>query len=369
MKRRSLFQQVGLGSASVGFASACSRSQTAFTPEAESGDGPQIEWRMATSWPEDSEIRFGTVKHICDRISQLTQGNFVITAFPAGGIAPPIEILDTVQQGTVECGHTIGHYSIAKSRAFAFPGGLPFGLTAQQHMAWLFGAGGLELMRDLYAGIGIINFPAGSTGRQMGGWFRNKVNTLSDLQGLKMRMPGLGGEVLRRVGVEIQTLPSREILLALERNEIDATEWVGPYEDEKLGLHQYVRHYYYPGWHEPGTTYEILVNRDVYDRLPKEYQQAIKTAAFEAQVLMPSKYDAENGAALQRLLSSGVELVVFSDEILQGVKQAANDLYAEYASQDAVFRQIYDHWNAFRQGIYRWNSVNERSFADLIFDS
>ena len=368
MKRRRLFKPLALSSIGVSLFSACSRSQPTFTADT-SSNGPRIEWRMATSWPESSEIRFGTVQQICERISQLTYGKFSITPFPAGGIAPPVEILDTVQAGGVECGHTIGHYSISKSSAFAFPGGLPFGLTPHQHLAWLFGAGGLELMRDLYAEVGIINFPAGSTGNQMGGWFRNKINSLSDLQGLKMRIPGLGGEVLRRIGVETQTLPSSEILLALERGTIDATEWVGPYEDEKLGLHQYARYYYYPGWHEPGTTYEMLVNQDAYEQLPESYRKAIATAAFEAQVMMLAKYNSANGAALQRLLSSGIELVAYSDEILEGARQAANDLYAEYASQDSTFRAIYENWNAFRQSIYRWNNFNERSFADLIFSS
>ncbi len=322
---------------------------------------------MATSWPENLDIVFGTAQRICDRVGELTGGNFTITAFAAGGIAPPLEILETVQSSSAECGHTAGYYYTGKNKAFAFATSMPFGLNPHQHLAWLYGAGGLELIRGLYADFGVINFPAGSTGNQMGGWFRNKVGSMSEMEGLKMRMPGLGGEVLKRIGANAQNMPPNEILLGLERGNIDAAEWVGPYEDEKLGLNQYASYYYYPGWHEPGTTYELIVNQEAYERLPEGYRQALEVVSFEAQVSMLSQYDAANREALQRLISGGTQLIVYTEEILQGARQATNDLYAEYASQDATFKKLYDNWNAFREGIYRWNSVNERSFADLIF--
>ncbi|MEL6382469.1 MAG: TRAP transporter substrate-binding protein DctP [Cyanobacteria bacterium J06626_18] len=368
MKRRSLVKQVALGTAGVGFASACSRSQTVFTPGDESGSGPQIEWRMATSWPETLELRFGVVQQICTRVGELTRGNFTITAFPAGGIAPPQAILETVQLGTVECGHTSAHYSVSQNRAFTFASGLPFGLNPHQHLAWLYGGGGLELLRNLYAEFGVVNFPAGSTGSQMGGWFRNKIGSLDEMKGLKIRMPGVGAEVLKLAGIQAQNLPPSEILLALERGTIDAAEWVGPYEDEILGLNQYASYYYYPGWQEPGSVQELIVNRELYEQLPEDYRKALELAASEAHTSMLAGYDSANGAALQRLLDSGTELVPYSSEVLQELKIAANDLYAEYASQDSTFRTIYENWNAFRQNIYRWNSVNERSFAELIFD-
>ena len=368
MKRRRLFGQLALGATGVGFASACSRSRQVFTSNEGGGDGssPRVEWRMATSWPENLDIVFGTAQLICDRVSDLTQGNFSITPFPAGGIAPPLEILDTVQASTAECGHTAGYYYTSKNKAFAFATSLPFGLNPHQHLAWLYGAGGIELVRSLYADFGVINFPAGSTGNQMGGWFRDKIGSMSEMQGLRMRMPGLGGEVLKRIGVEAQNMPPNEILLGLERGNIDAAEWVGPYEDEKLGLNQHASYYFYPGWHEPGTTYELIVNLDAYERLPEEYRQVLKVVSFEAQVNMLARYDAANREALQRLISEGTELTVYNREILEEARQAANELYAEYASQEKSFRDIYENWNAFREGIYRWNSFNERSFADLI---
>ncbi|GAB4383755.1 MAG: TRAP transporter substrate-binding protein [Elainellaceae cyanobacterium] len=320
---------------------------------------------MATSWPESLDIVFGTAQLICDRVRELTNGNFTITSFPAGGIAPPLEILDTVQAGSAECGHTAGYYYTAKNPAFAFATSVPFGLSPSQHMAWLYGAGGLELTREIYADFNAINFPAGSTGNQMGGWFKRKVATLADLRGLKMRMPGLGGEVIQRLGVQVQNLPPNEILAALERDDIDAAEWVGPYEDEKLGLNQSAPYYYYPGWHEPGTTYELIVNQTVWNQLPPGYQQALQTAASEAHLMMLSRYEAVNREALQRLVSSGTELTAYSDEIIGGAQKAAVDLYEEFASQEPSFRKLYQHWDAFRKGIYQWNRVNEQSFTSL----
>ncbi|MEM6434401.1 MAG: ABC transporter substrate-binding protein [Cyanobacteria bacterium P01_D01_bin.115] len=367
MKRRNLFKQLAFGATGASLATACSNQQV-FTLDESGGNvsSPSIEWRMATSWPENLEIRFGAVQQICNRVSELTQGRFSITAFPAGGIAPPLEILDTVQSGTAECGHTFGDFYTAKNPAFAFASSVPFGLNPQQQMAWLYGAGGLELIRKLYADFGVVNFPAGSTGNQMGGWFRERINSLSELQALRMRIVGLGGEVLKRLDIETQTLPPNEILLALERGDIDAAEWVCPYEDENLGLNQYARYYYYPGWQGPGSTYDLMVNQSAYERLPEDYRKVLEIAAFEAQVTMLARYEVANEEALQRLISGGTELVVYSEEILQAARTAANDLYAEYASQDAAFREIYDNWNAFRQRMYRWSDINDKSFANLI---
>ncbi|MEM9003600.1 MAG: TRAP transporter substrate-binding protein DctP [Cyanobacteria bacterium P01_F01_bin.86] len=364
MKRRHLARQLTLGAAGAGLFSACS-SQKVFTNDSPGDSGPTIEWRMATSWLETLEIRFAAIQQICNRVSELTRGNFTIIAFPAGGIAPPQEILETVQSGSVECGHTSAHYSVSQNRAFTFASGLPFGLNPQQHLAWLYAGGGLELLRSLYADYNIINFPAGTTGSQMGGWFRRKINSLDEMKGVKMRMPGIAAEILQRVGVQTEKLPPGEILLALERDIIDAAEWVGPYEDEILGLNQYAPYYYYPGWQDFGSTQELIVNQEAYMELPEDYRKALELAAFESRASMLAQYDAANGAALQRLVSSGTELVPFSEEILQELQNIANDLYNEYASQDATFQRIYDNWNTFRQNIYRWSNLSESSFVNL----
>ena len=367
MKRRHLIRQMTIGTATTGILAACSRQDQYFSPNVQQVSQPRIEWRMATSWPESLNIVFGTAKLICDRVSELTSGNFAITAFPAGGIAPPLEILDTVQAGSAECGHTAGYYYTSKNPALAFATSVPFGLTPNQHLSWIYSGGGLELTREIYADFDTINFPAGSTGNQMGGWFKKKVSSTADLKGLKIRMPGLGGEVMKQLGAQVQNLPPDEILAALERNNIDAAEWVGPYEDEKLGLHKSAPFYYYPGWHEPGTTYELIVNQSAWSQLPKDYQQALQTAASEAHLTMLSQYEAANREALQRLISGGTELIAYSSEIISGAQKITFQLYEEFANQDASFRKVYDQWNAFRKGIYQWNRINEQSFADLIF--
>jgi len=366
MKRRHLIRQLTIGTATAGTLAACSNQPQLLGTQVQQGSQPRIEWRMATSWPENLDIVFGIAKLICDRVSALTGGNFLITPFPAGGIAPPLEILDTIQAGTAECGHTAGYYYTSKNPAFAFATSVPFGLSPNQHLAWMYGAGGLDLMREVYADYNAINFPAGSTGNQMGGWFKRKVATLADLNGLKIRMPGLGGEVMKRLGAVAQTLPPEEIPPALERNDIEAAEWVGPYEDEKLGLNKVAPFYYYPGWHEPGTTYELIVNRGSWDQLPAEYQQALQAAAAEAQITMLSQYEAANREALERLLSSGTELTAYTSEIINGAQTAALELYEEFASQNTSFRRIYDNWKVFREGIYQWNRINEQSLSEFI---
>jgi TRAP-type mannitol/chloroaromatic compound transport system substrate-binding protein len=366
VKRRQLIRQMTIGTATAGTLTACSQQTQFFGAQTQLVSQPRVEWRMATSWPESLDIVFGTAQLICDRVGELTGGNFSITAFPAGGIAPPLEILDTIQAGTAECGHTAGYYYTSKNPALAFATSVPFGLSPNQHLAWMYGAGGLDLLREVYADYNAINFPAGSTGNQMGGWFKRKVPTLADLNGLKIRMPGLGGEVMKRLGAAAQTLPPEEISPALERNDIEAAEWVGPYEDEKLGLNKVAPFYYYPGWHEPGTTYELIVNRSSWDRLPVEYQQALQVSAAEAHMMMLSRYDAANREALERLLSSGTELTAYTSEVINGAQAAALELYEGFASEDASFRRIYDNWKDFRQSIYQWNRVNEQSLAEFI---
>lgn len=367
MKRRKLVGLFAAGTASAGALAACSR-QTQF-PGASIAqvNQPRVEWRMATSWPESLDVVYGNAKLICDRVSEMTNGNFSITPFPAGGIAPALEILETIQAGDVECGHTAGYYYTAKNPALAFATSVPFGLNPAQHQAWLHSGGGLELIRELYAEFNTINFPAGSTGNQMGGWFKRKISSPSELEGLKMRIPGLGGQVMQRLGVEVQNLPPAEIAPALERGDIDAAEWVGPYEDERLGLHKAAQFYFYPGWHEPGTTYELLVNQTAWERLPTEYQQALATASFEAHAKMLSRYDAVNNQALQRLINGGTQLTPYSEAILDRAYQAARELLEELAGGNPSFRKVYNAWNQFRLRIYAWNSVNERSFANYVF--
>jgi len=323
---------------------------------------------MATSWPKALGIYKGA-EILCQRVQEMTNGRFTITPFAAGELVPGLQVLDAVQAGTVECGHTASYYYVGKNPAFAFATSIPFGLTAQQQNAWLYHGGGLEAMQKLYADFNIINFPAGNSGAQMGGWFKREIKSVADLNGLKMRIPGLGGEVMARLGVNVQVLPGGEIYLALDRGAIDAAEWVGPYDDEKLGLNKAAQFYYYPGWWEPGPTWEALVNRTAWNRLPKEYQEIFQTAAVEANMENLAQYNALNGEAMERLVQGGTKLTPYSKEIMQAAQQAATDLMEENAAKNATFKQIYQQWSAFRQQVYKWNQINELSFASFAFSS
>jgi TRAP-type mannitol/chloroaromatic compound transport system substrate-binding protein len=322
MQRRSLVKFLSGGAvtttgvALVGGCQAQKTQSTANKPEI--ADLPTVQWQMATSWPPALDTIFGGAKVLAERVAALTGGKFTITPRAAGEIAPALEVLDVVSQGAVQCGHTAAYYYIGKSPALAFGTTVPFGLTAQQQNAWLYEGGGLKQLQEIYAKkFNVIQFPAGNTGTQMGGWFRREVSTLADLKGLKMRIPGLGGQVMAKLGVTVQTLGGGEIFQALQTGAIDATEWVGPYDDLKLGLNKIAKFYYYPGWWEPGATLEMQVNLNAWNKLPPQYQEVIKTAAYESNATMLARYDARNNEALQSLLSSGTQVRPYSEEILQ----------------------------------------------------
>lgn len=365
MKRRTIIHAVTLGATGAAVAAGCGQSTTVASSSGTSTSLPSVRWRMATSWPKSLETIFGGAETVCQRVSEMTEGRFTIDPFAAGEIVPGLQVLDAVQGGTVECGHTAAYYYVGKNPALGFGTSVPFGLNAQQQNAWLYHGGGLDAMNKLYADFGVVSFPAGNTGAQMGGWFKREIKTVSDLNGLKMRIPGLGGEVMTRLGVNVQVLPGGEIFLALDRGAIDAAEWVGPFDDEKLGLNKAAQFYYYPGWWEPGSMLEIQVNKPAWDKLPKEYQEVLKTAAYEANVNMLARYDALNGAALKRLVDGGTQLVAYSPEIMQAARTATFEMYEENAAQDTAYKEIYDNWKQFRAGVYEWNKINELSFANF----
>ncbi|MDQ3250290.1 MAG: TRAP transporter substrate-binding protein [Chloroflexota bacterium] len=372
MNRRDFLQTLTtrtVAATALGLAAGCAAQNAGVaTPApdavAQDSDLPTLDWQMATSWPVALDTIFGGATTFAERVKAMTGGKFTINPRAAGELAPGLEVLNVVQEGAVECGHTASYYYVGKSPITAFGTALPFGLNAQQQNAWLYDAGGLALLQKLYADkFGVIQFPAGNTGTQMGGWFRKEISTVADLQGLKMRIPGLGGQVMAKLGVTVQTLPGGEIFQALQTGTIDAAEWVGPYDDEKLGLHQAAEFYYYPGWWEPGPTLEVQINLEKWNSLPVVYQEIIKTAAFEANVTMLAKYDARNNVALQSLLGQGVQLRPYSQEILEAAETAAFELYDELAASDADFKALFDEWKKFRDGIYAWHNINENSFS------
>ena len=326
---------------------------------------PNVRWRMATSWPVSLDTIYGGAQTISQRVNALSGGNFQIKPFAAGEIVPGLEVLDAVQAGSVECGHTASYYYKGKNPSFSFGTSVPFGLTAQQQNAWLYEAEGNATINRIFSDFGVIGFPAGNTGAQMGGWFKQKLEGLESLQGLKMRIPGLGGDVMAQLGVNVQVLPGGEVYLALDRGAIDAAEWTGPYDDEKLGFARAARFYYYPGWWEPGPTLHALVNKKAWEKLPNEYKAIFNTACFEANLTMLSRYDTLNGSALQRLINNGTELVPYDTQILKAANEAAFQIYSDLANKNKDFRMLFEEWKKFRSEVSSWNKVNEFTFSQF----
>ena len=369
MRRREFIGKAAAGAVGVGLAGACGGETGELVSTADAAvQGPEIRWRLASSFGERLDILHGTANFIADRVSALTGGNFQIRVYPGGEIVPGLQVMDAVQQGTVQAGFTAGYYYVGKNPALAFDAGVPFGLTARQQMAWVNYGGGLELLRDVYSDFGIIQFPAGNTGMQMGGWFREPIGSLEDLGGLRMRIPGVGGEIMNRLGASVQVLAGGDIYPALERGAIDATEWVGPYDDETYGFHAIAPNYYMPGWWEPGPNITLQVSRAAYDELPASYQELLKTVSAEASTFMLGRYDVENPRALRRLVEDhGVTLRSFSDDILQAAWTESNAFLEEQAADDEAFRTVYDSWREFRAQAFPFFDGNEQSYADFAF--
>jgi len=351
----------------VGAAGACGG------PAAEGGPAvqtqPNVMWRLASSFPRSLDALFGSAERLGQRLAALTDNRFQVRAYPAGELVPGLQVMDAVQQGTVQVGHSPAYYYTGKNPALAFDTGVPFGFTARQQDAWLYEGGGLELMQGVFADFGIVTVPAGNTGAQMGGWFKREVRTAQDLRGLKMRIPGLGAEVMNRLGVTVQVLAGGDIYPALERGAIDATEWVGPYDDEKLGFQNAAKNYYYPGWWEPGPSMSFMINRAAWDQLPSGYQEAFRAAALYAGTHTLTIYDAQNPKALERLLAQGVQLRRFSTEIMNVAKQASDAILEENAAADATYRKIYEEWKQFREDSFRWFGTSEQAYAEFAFGS
>jgi TRAP-type mannitol/chloroaromatic compound transport system substrate-binding protein len=367
MERREFAKNALLGAAGASLLGGCSSESSSEGDAPAVQTQPRVRWRLASSFSRSLDTIYGAAEVLADRVSAMTDGRFEIRSYPGGELVPSLEVLSNVQTGTVQMGHSASYYFIGQNPALAFDATVPFGLTARQYAAWMYYGGGLELMRGLFSDFNIINFPGGNTGMQMGGWFRTQVNGLSDMQGLRMRIPGLGGDVMSEMGVNTQVLPSGEIYPSLERGAIDAAEWVGPYDDEKLGFHEVASYYYYPGWWEPGPALTFYVNRDAYDRLPSAYQEALKTGAAEANMRMLAQYDHKNPAALERLLDKGTTLRRFPDEVMSRAQEITEQLLQDRASQSQQYREIYESYRQAREDAYRWFGTAEMGYADFAF--
>lgn len=372
MERRSFLQKAGAGlvvGAAAGLA-ACGNDQQSAAPAAaptntEGGAPavhaglPEIKWRVTSSFPRSLDIIFGGAEALANRLRAITDGKFDLRVFPAGEIVPGLQALDAVQQGTVEMCHTCSYYYVGKDKTFGFGTSVPFGLNARQMNAWINFGGGQQLLDEFYSNYNVVSFLGGNTGVQMGGWFRKPINTLADVQGLKIRIAGLGGDVFSRLGAIPQQIAGGDIYPSLEKGTIDAAEFVGPYDDEKLGFYRVAPYYYYPGWWEPGPAIHFYVNKAEWDKLPKVYQEAFRAAAHEANLQMLAAYDAANPPALARLLANGVKLESYSDEIMTAGYKTSFDLYNEEAGKNPAFKKILTEWDKFRKTQNAWFSVAE----------
>jgi TRAP-type mannitol/chloroaromatic compound transport system substrate-binding protein len=323
---------------------------------------PALKWRLASSFPKSLDTIFGGAETVARNVAAATGGKFQIQVFAAGEIVPGPGVLDAVKDGTVEMGHTCSYYFVGKDPTFAFDTAVPFGLNSRQQSAWMWEGGGLELLREFFREYNIHQIPAGNTGAQMGGWFRKEIKSLEDLKGLKMRIAGIAGQVMARLGVVPQQIPGGDIYPALEKGTIDAAEWVGPYDDEKLGFAKVAKHYYYPGFWEGGPQVSAYINLKQWSALPKAYQTILEQACADAHIEMQAKYDAKNPAALKRLVGSGTQLHSFSNEIMASAYKAAMEHYDEIAAKNPKFKKIYDAWKKFQGDELQWFAVAENRF-------
>jgi TRAP-type mannitol/chloroaromatic compound transport system substrate-binding protein len=358
MKRREFLKATGVGIAA-----------TAIAKPAIAQSMPETKWRLTSSFPKSLDTIYGAAEIFAKAVAEATDNKFQIQVFAAGELVPGLQAADAVTNGTVEMCHTSSYYYHGKDPTFTFGTALPFGLNSRMIDAWMFSGGGMDLMNSFYKKYNIYGIPAGNTGAQMGGWFRKEIKEVSDLNGMKMRIGGFAGRVLAKVGVVAQQLAGGDIYPALEKGTIDAAEWVGPYDDEKLGFHKVAQYYYYPGWREGGPMIHNFINIDRWNALPKTYQSVVHAASHVANTMMQAKYDAVNPAALKRLVSAGAQLRGFPQPVMEACFKGANELYAETGAANPDFKRIYDAVVAFRSDQYLWWQVAEYGFDTFMIRS
>ncbi len=361
--RRRFIVNAGTASGAL-LVGACGQSSQPAGAQTDAAASQQsFKWKMATTWPRDLPGAGTGAQRLVDNIRKMSNGRLDITLYGAGELVPAFEVFDSAASRIVEMGHGAAYYWKGKAPASQYYGSVPFGMTATESNAWLYYGGGLELWNEVYEPFGLMAFPGGNTGVQMGGWYNREINSVSDLQGLKIRMPGLGGEVMRRAGATVQNIPGAEIFTALSTGTIDATEWIGPWNDLAFGLYQAARYYYYPGWQEPGSTLECLINREAYLELPEDLQEIVRVACQSINMDMPCEYTARNQQALDTLVNEhGVELRQFPEEVLARLKTISQEVLEELADGDAMSRRVYDSYFGFLAQVRQWTAKSEEVF-------
>ena len=354
VKRRELIKALGVGAAAGVVASG-----------AKADDKKVYKWKMVTTWPKNFPGLGTGANYLAELIGKMTNGQVQVKVYGANELVGALEIFDAVSRGTAEMGHGASYYWKGKSPAAQFFAAVPFGLNAQEMNSWLYHGGGMDLWKEVYAPFGLVPTAAGNTGVQMGGWFNKEINSVEDLKGLKMRIPGLGGEVIKRAGGTPVLLPGGEIFPSLQSGAIDATEWVGPYNDMAFGLHKAAKFYYYPGWHEPGTTLECFINQKALEELPKELQELVLNASRIANQDMLAELTAKNNSALQELVEkNNVQLRRFPKDVMAELKRLSDEVVAEEAKLDPVTKKVYDSFVAFREQAIKWHAVSEQAYLN-----
>jgi TRAP-type mannitol/chloroaromatic compound transport system substrate-binding protein len=324
-------------------------------------------WGMVTSWPTALDTIFGGAQDTAAVLGELTDGDVQVEVFPAGAQVGAFEVYDAVSSGAFEMAHAAPYYFINKDPTHAFFTAVPFGMNAQQFDAWMFSGGGQALADELTNRDNVQTFVAGNTGPQTSGWFNREINSPADLRGLTIRFPGFGGQVLSRLGANVQNLPGGEIFLALDTGVIDAADWVGPYDDEILGLQNAARYYYYPSWAEPGASLSAYINKDLYDGLPADIQNAIRAASAEANQRMLAKYNARNEPALQRLIKGGTEVRTLPNAVLEALEGATDEIHAQNASGNDLYRRTLESYQAFQESVRAWHRTSEHAYNSYIY--
>ncbi|WP_316214810.1 MULTISPECIES: TRAP transporter substrate-binding protein [unclassified Bradyrhizobium] len=331
---------------------------------------PEVKWRLTSSFPKSLDTIYGGAEYMAKQVAEMTDNKFQIQVFQAGELVPGLQALDATSKNTVEMSHTVSYYYVGKDPTYAIFASVPFGLNARQQNSWWYQGGGMELANEFYKkSANVIAFPCGNTGTQMGGWFRKEIKTVADLSGLKFRIGGIAGQVLQKLGVVPQQLAGGDIYPSLEKGTIDAAEWVGPYDDEKLGFQKVAKYYYYPGFWEGGPTVHAFVNLDKYNELPKSYQAILSNAANNANTWMAARYDLQNPAALKRLVAGGTQLRPFTNEVLEACLKATNELWGEISAKNADFKKVIDAMQAYRSDEYLWWQVAEYTFDSFMIRS
>lgn len=356
MDRRSFIKKTALGGAGAAAAA------TGLATPASAQSLPKVTWRMTSSFPKSLDTIFGAAETMAKYVSDMTEGNFTIQVFAAGELVPGLQAADAAAAGTVEACHTASYYYWGKDPTWALATAVPFGLNARQQNGWFYYGGGNELMNEFYNAQGLHALPCGNTGAQMGGWYRKEINTPDDLKGLKMRIGGFGGAVMTKLGVIPQQIAGGDIYPSLEKGTIDACEWVGPYDDEKLGFYKVAPYYYYPGWWEGGAALHAMFNKAAWDGLPDAYKAVLTAACQAANADMLASYDYKNPGALKTLMANGAQLRPFSVEVLSACYDAAQEVYAEITSTNVAFKKIYDSQLAYKREAYVWAQLSEYNY-------